>query len=349
MKKIYALLTICCTLIACKKIDVNFIYAPDAPRAGEKVQFTNQSSSGENWEWTFGDGSTSTLKSPSHTYKRPGTYRVILKVDKKNSLTATKELTVYDTVPTFTCTDTTFYIFKDYTFTACVYNPYNYDVKYEWYKPENPEGLQSPYMAVTDTTWKASTLHLYFTRPMTKAPLLGLRVILDDDTTYIEKEFEVLNRTTNSIALLTSDEGYYRQRIFGDRAERAKEDMSAAVQLEIEQDTAQTYNGYLFTLSELSAVFPGLQGFHIANRKIYYRMDGLWVANIDGAYPVEIDERSCLAMTLDTKDNRIYWANDEGVWYMPFVGSDNNKFVSTPVLLNTMTNVIKLAADGEPK
>ena len=73
------------------------------------------------------------------------------------------------------------------------------------------------------------------------------------------------------------------------------------------------------------------------------------MANIDGAYPVQIDELDCAYMTLDTKDNRIYWANEEGVWYMPFVGSDNNKFVSTPVLLNTMTNVIKLAADGEPK
>ncbi len=348
MKKIYILLTICCALIACKKIDVGFTYSPDAPRAGEKVQFTNNSSSGEDWEWTFGDGITSTLKSPSHTYKQPGTYRVVLKVDKKNSLTATKEVTIFDTVPTFTCADTTFYIFKDYTFTACVYNPYNYDVRYEWYEPENPEGLESPYMVVTDTTKKGSALHVYFTRPVVPARL-GLRLILDKDTTYIEKAFEVLDRKTNSIALLTPGEGYYRQRIFGDRYERVRVDMSAVVQLDAEQDTAQTYNGHYFTLSELSTVFPGLQGFHIANRKIYYRMDGLWVANIDGAYPEQIDERNCTAMTLDTKDNRIYWANSDGVWYMPFIGSDNNKFVSTPELLNTMTNVIKLAADGDPK
>ena len=348
MKKTYILLTICCALIACKKIDVGFTYAPEEPRAGEKVQFTNQSSSGEDWEWTFGDGSTSTLKSPSHTYKQPGTYRVVLKVDKKNSLTATKEVKVHDTVPTFTCTDTTFTIFKDYTFTACVYNPYNYTIEYEWYEPENPAGLASPYMVVTDTTWKASTLHLYFTRPMMPARL-GLRVILNSkDTTYIEKAFEVEDRKTNSIAMLTPD-GYYRQRIFGDRAEMVKTDMSAVVQLDAEQDTTQTYNGHDFTLAELRTIFPELQGFHIAHRKIYYRMDGLWVANIDGAYPEQIDDRHCSAMTLDTKDNRIYWANSEGVWYMPFIGSDNNKFVSTPALINTMTNVTKIAADGDPK
>jgi hypothetical protein len=34
---------------------------------------------------------------------------------------------------------------------------------------------------------------------------------------------------------------------------------------------------------------------------------------------------------------------------MPFVGSDNNKFVTVPVQLNEMRNVVKLAADNEVK
>ena len=50
-------------------------------------------------------------------------------------------------------------------------------------------------------------------------------------------------------------------------------------------------------------------------------------------------------MTLDTHDSRIYWANEQGVWYMPFIGSDNNKFVTIPKLLNSFTNVTKLAAN----
>ena len=329
MKRIYTVLTICCALVACKKIDVNFTYAPEAPRAGEKVQFTNNSSSGEDWEWTFGDGSTSTIKSPSHVYKQPGTYRVMLKVDNKSSLTATQELTVYDTIPTFTCADSIFYVYKDYTFTACVYNPYNYNISYLW----------------SDSSTEAS-LSLYFREAgQTK---LSLRVVLNNDTTFIEKTIDVLDRATNSVLLRTAD-GDYRQRIFGDRAEAVKRDASAKTLLDAEQDTMQIYNGYAFYLSDLKTVFPNLEGFHIANRKIYYRANGLWVANIDGAYPVQIDTLGCAYMTLDTKDNRIYWANSEGVWYMPFVGSDNNKFVSTPEQLNTMTNVIKLAADGEPK
>ena len=111
---------LCCALMACKKNSIDFSYSPETPRAGETVTFSNLSTSGEEWEWTFGDGSTATLKSPTHVYKKPGTYRVVLKVDKKTSWTATKEITVFDTVPTFVCEDSVFTIYTDYTFTANV-------------------------------------------------------------------------------------------------------------------------------------------------------------------------------------------------------------------------------------
>ena len=73
------------------------------------------------------------------------------------------------------------------------------------------------------------------------------------------------------------------------------------------------------------------------------------MATIDGAFPVQIDSLDCPAMTLDPTNNRIYWANANGVWYMPFVGSDNNQFVTTPTLLNLLTDVTRLAADPEPR
>ena len=330
MRKIYILLTLCCALMACKKNEVTFSYSPTAPRAGEKIQFTNLSSSGEEWEWTFGDVATSTVKSPTHVYKKAGTYRVTLKVDKKKSWTATQEITVYDTVPTFTASDSVFYIYKDYTFTANVYNPYNYTVEYWWIGYDNDK----------------STLTTSFTEP--GEATVALVVILDGDTTYIEKKFDIQYRKTNSL-LLRTDEADYRQRIFGDRASELEFDPTATARLDEEQDTAQLYNGYLFLLSELQTVFPQMEGFHIANRKIYYRADGLWVANIDGANIVQIDSLDCTAMTLDILDSRIYWANEEGVWYMPFIGSDNNKFVTIPEQLNDLSDVTKLAADNELK
>lgn len=342
MKKIWIILTLCCALVACKKNTVDFSYSPGEPRAGEVVKFSNLSSSGEDWSWSFGDGAVSTVKSPSHTYKKPGTYRVTLKVDDKSSWTATKELTVYDTIPTFVCEDSVFYIYQDYTFTANVYNPYNYEVAYQWILP-----LNTTYAVVTDSSWTGSSLHLYFTQTMEDAPI-WLHVVMNGDTTNVAKQFLIEDRATNSV-LLRTNEGDFRQRIFGDKAEEPKLSAYASPYLDAEQDTMQTYNGKVFKLSELTATFPGIQGFHIANRKIYYRANGLWVANIDGANQVQIDATTCAAMTLDTKDSRIYWANENGVWYMPFIGSDNNKFVTTPLLLNSMVNVEKIAADKEEK
>ena len=338
MRKIYILLTICCALIACKKNNVDFTYSPKAPKAGERVQFSNISDSGEEWEWTFGDGAVSSLKSPNHVYKRPGEYNVMLKVDKRAAWVKTAKITVYDTIPTFVTSDTAFTIYKDYTFTANVYNPYNYSVDYDWTIGEQD----------TLVELRANAIVCYFTRPNDTAEI-KLRVVLQDDTTYISQRFYVSDRATNSVLLRTA-EADYRQRVYGARAEAYKADPTATELLEAEQDTMQTYSGYTFYLSELKEIFPDIEGFHIASRKVYYRdSEGLWVANIDGAYPVQIDARECYAMTLDTKDSRIYWANSEGVWYMPFVGSDNNKFITVPTQLNDLQGVIKIASDYELK
>ena len=333
MRKIYILLTVCCALIACKKNDVDFSYSPQSPKAGESVSFLNLSTSGEEWAWSFGDGATATMKSPAHVFKRAGIYRVTLKVDNNSSWVATKDIEILDTVPSFTCEDSTFVIYQDYTFKVLLYNPYSYTVEYEWTVEEGTE-----ITSIDDETMKC-----YFTVPNDSAEV-RLKVTLNGEVTEIAKKFFIEDKKTNSLLLRTA-EADYRQRIFGERAEEAIADKSAAELLDAEDDTKQTYNGYEFTLAEVSEVFPGVQGFHIASRKIYYRVDGLWVANIDGTNSVQIDSKPCTYMTLDTHDNRIYWANADGVWYMPFVGSDNNKFVTVPVLLNEMNNVTKLTPD----
>ena len=263
---------------------------------------------------------------------------MLLKVDKKNAWTKAARITVFDTVPTFVADDSLFYIYKDYTFTANVYNPYNYSLTLEWDMDE----LDS-LVRFTD-----KGIVCYFTRPDDSASL-SLKVILNEDTTLVRKKFYIQDRETNSLLIRTAKTDY-RQRIFGARAEQYMPDPAAKDMLDEEQDTIQTYSGYTFRLSELKETFPELRGFHIASRKIYYRTDdGLWVANIDGANPVQIDDEDCFAMTLDTKDSRIYWANAFGVWYMPFVGSDNNKFITSPVRLNELDDVAKLKADYELK
>lgn len=118
--------------MACSNDKIDFSYSPTAPRTGEVVKFTNSSSIGEEWAWTFGDGSTSTSKSPQHTYKQAGEYTVTLQVDGKKAKTRSHVVTVYDSIPTFSCEDTTFVVYSDYTYKALVYNPYSYDIAYRW-------------------------------------------------------------------------------------------------------------------------------------------------------------------------------------------------------------------------
>lgn len=44
-----------------------------------KIDFTDESIGATSVEWDFGDGSNSSLRNPSHTYLKPGVYKVILK------------------------------------------------------------------------------------------------------------------------------------------------------------------------------------------------------------------------------------------------------------------------------
>jgi PKD repeat protein len=70
------------------------------------VNFTDTSTGQPaSWEWTFGDGGTSTAQNPSHTYTTAGTYSVSLKVTNSlgnNTLTKTNYITVTPPPPDFT-------------------------------------------------------------------------------------------------------------------------------------------------------------------------------------------------------------------------------------------------------
>lgn len=77
------------------------------------VQFTDKSTNAPTtWSWSFGDGSTSTEQNPVHTYMKPGTYSVKLKVSNlagANSLSRSNCITVLSgpkPTPTVTPTPT---------------------------------------------------------------------------------------------------------------------------------------------------------------------------------------------------------------------------------------------------
>ena len=80
----------------------SFTGTPTGGYAPLTVTFTDTSAnSPTSWAWTFGDGGTSALKSPSHTFMTAGTYTVALtatNIGGSNTLTKTNYITV--TVPT---------------------------------------------------------------------------------------------------------------------------------------------------------------------------------------------------------------------------------------------------------
>ena len=76
----------------------SFSASPTSGNAPLKVQFTDKSSNvPTSWKWNFGDGKTSTLKSPAYTYSKAGKYTVSLTV-KNAAGTSTKTIKNYITV-----------------------------------------------------------------------------------------------------------------------------------------------------------------------------------------------------------------------------------------------------------
>lgn len=65
------------------------------------VQFTDQTPGAATWAWDFGDGNTSTLRNPSHTYTAAGNYTVSLTVSTssgcENSLVRTEMIKIKET------------------------------------------------------------------------------------------------------------------------------------------------------------------------------------------------------------------------------------------------------------
>ena len=55
--------------------------APDTALVNTPVNFDEQCLRAISWRWDFGDGSTSTLRNPAHTYTVPSTYQVLMEVE----------------------------------------------------------------------------------------------------------------------------------------------------------------------------------------------------------------------------------------------------------------------------
>ena len=84
------------------RLDAKFI-ATTTNCEGESISFTDASTTpagtaipSSSYKWNFGDGESSTLVSPTHTYKKYGTYNVTLSISNSTgcSASALQQLTV---------------------------------------------------------------------------------------------------------------------------------------------------------------------------------------------------------------------------------------------------------------
>lgn len=85
MKKIYFLIiTLLLLFNKAQACSAGFRYVNSATPF--QVVFTDTSKNAAKWLWKFGDGDTSSLKNPTHTYTSPGIYRVCLLIaDSSNT------------------------------------------------------------------------------------------------------------------------------------------------------------------------------------------------------------------------------------------------------------------------
>lgn len=91
------------TIVVKPPPSANFRWATD----GRSAKFTDTSwDDPESWSWDFGDGTTSTKRSPSHQFERVGVYEVTLTVSNDAGTSAPKTQTVRvgePPVPMFSC------------------------------------------------------------------------------------------------------------------------------------------------------------------------------------------------------------------------------------------------------
>lgn len=333
--------------VGCRRIDVDFSYTPTTPRAGESIAFTNLSSSGEDWLWTFGDNSTSLAKNPYKIYKKPGTYIVTLMVDSARNQTCSKEITIYDTIPTFVCSTDTILHYQDVTFTANVYNPFNHKLTYEWIVSENCH--------IEGSNTNAS-LVAYFTSAL-KDDSVTLRLTQNDKEYRITKHFTIQLTQAPAIVMQLTDGRIVRQRMIKDRIEVYKPSVPEDQELiNNTTDTSIVFNGQTFNASQLATTLHNFANLDIQHLQIdamaqkWYvtTPEGLYVANFDGSQQVLIDETAIGAVYVDMERNRVYWASKNGLKAMSLIKDKYNN-PKTQSILNDLHNIQLITIDNEDR
>ncbi|MBR5854500.1 MAG: PKD domain-containing protein [Paludibacteraceae bacterium] len=346
MKKIIMILmAFAMTIAGCKKVDVDFIYSPAAPRAGQVVTFTNKSSAGEKWAWDFGDNSNSISRNPTKVYKKPGTYVVTLMVDSAKYNTCSHTITVYDTVPTFVASTDSICHYQDVVFAANIYNPFSQSLSYQWTLPNN--------CILKTGKLTDQSIGVYFTSPNDNVTVkLDIQqgnkqhpVIEHSYKIYETKAPAILTRLTNGPVM--------RQRMINGYVEEPSQGDGEDIHMfEITSDTVVSFNDSTFYASKMQSIFPNhdidrLQLDPMAQKWYITTIDGLFVANFSGQDVVLVDDEAIGALYVDQLRNLLLWGTPEGLKAMPLIKSKNNLFSTTPILYNDLSDIDRIVVNNK--
>ena len=329
-------------IAGCKKVDVDFTFSPAAPRAGQSVTFTNKSSAGEKWGWDFGDNTTSVTKHPSHTFKKPGDYLVTLMVDSAKYNTYTRVVTVYDTIPTFVASTDSICHYTNVEFTANVYNPFGYELSYQWELPEECH--------LVSGTLQSHSITVYFTKYDQEATL-ALTITQNGKLYPLEpKRFHIYETKAPAIVMATSSTPMRQRMINGYLEEPIAATSTDKDLLLSSTDTTVTFNGVTFSASQMQHIFPALtinrlQLDPMAQKWYITTAEGLYVANFDGKDLQLVDATATGGIYVDAGRNLLYWATEAGLKAMPLIKSKNNQFATTPELYNTISDIDRIVVN----
>ncbi len=244
MKRIIytAIVAMAAALISgCSKGEVDFTYSPGNPRCGQAISFSNTSTKGDTdskWKWDFGDGTTSENKSASKIYRKSGIYMVSLTLNGKKHQRATREISVFDSVPTFSMSTSEISTYKTVTFTPLTYNPNRLALIYDWTIPDDAVVIDSVSAGIT----------MYFKEKGDKEVIL--KTILGNDTTITKKTFYVYTTPAPSLIMATADGQILRQRIYDRGLANIDTITPKGIKLgKVSQLIADENNLYIFNMS----------------------------------------------------------------------------------------------------
>ena len=302
-------------LASCKKDDVSFTYSPEEPRAGETVVFTNNTSEGEEWSWTFGDGTTSTSKSPRKIYKQPGEYHVILKADNKASRTYSATIHVHDTIPSIAVSDSIVHYFTPVTMTAEVYNPFSHKQSFTWLLPAD--------ITIVEGDTASQSLKVYFRKHSIDMPVhctitQGTKVWETDTTLHVED-------SPAPTIIMAAEGKLFKQRIY-----------NVGYEEPVSTTLAESYSSHPTSIS-------------VSGDNVYIFNSDTTAAGVIARYNITSGSSSVVIQNgaeADkrgfergfTRDNNIYWTSLDGIYSCPSTASD------IPFSTENGTSIKRLAA-----